>query len=193
VKTAVMLALLVLLAGAVEAGEQVVEYKRSFMTLGAAFTIGDTLETDNLGYGFSANGFQFFDPSRSYGFYYGYSASFMIHTAGGVQIADTRLVVLGWRSDLVVPWLGIDASLSPAVGARITGNLIQGSAYVGICPGVGLYVRCSPAIDVGFSYQPVINLFNFGGAEGVRNKTYHDFVLSLSLKSFTEVKKLDWE
>lgn len=164
-KTAGMLALLVLLAGAVGAEEQVVEYKRSFLTLGAAFTIGDSLETDNLGY----------------------SASFMIHAAGGVQIADARLVVIGWRSDLVVPWLGFDANLSPVVGARIKGNLIQGSAYVGICPGVGLYVRCTPAIDAGVSYQPVIILFNFGGAEGVRNK------ISLSFKSFTEVKKPDWD
>lgn len=192
-KTAGMLALLVFLAGAVEAEEPVVEYKRSFQTFGAAFTIGDSLESDNLGYGLCANGFQFFDPSRSHGFYYGYSASFMIHSAGGVQIADTRLVVIGWRSDLVLPWLGFDASLSPVLGARITGNLIQGSAYVGVCPGIGLYVRCTPAIDVGISYQPVVNLFNLGGAEGVKNKTYHDLVFSIILKSFTEVKKLNWE
>ncbi len=98
-----------------------------------------------------------------------------------------------WRGELIAPWLGFDASISPVAGARITGNLIQGSAYVGISPAVGLYVRCTRAIDVGLSYQPVVNLFHFGGAEEVRNKTYHDIVLSISFRSFTEVKKLDWE
>jgi hypothetical protein len=192
-KTSGVIILLVVLAGALHAQAPTVEYKRSFFALGAAFTIGDSVQTDNLGYGSSANGFQYFDPSRPFGFYYGFSASFMIHNTGGVQIADTKFLVVGWRGEMIVPWLGFDASLSPVAGARITGNLIQGSAYVGICPAVGLYVRCTPAIDVGLSYQPVVNLFNFGGADEVRNRTYHDIVLSISFRSFTEVKKLDWE
>jgi hypothetical protein len=192
-KTSGVILLLVVLAGALDAQAPTVEYKRSFFAVGAAFTIGDSVQTDNLGYGFSANGFQYFDPSRSFGFYYGFSASFIVHNVGGVQIADTKFAVIGWRGEMIVPWLGLDVSLSPVAGARITGNLIHGSAYVGICPAVGLYFRCTPAIDVGLSYQPVVNLFNFGGAEEVRNKTYHDLVLSVSFRSFTEVKKLDWQ
>jgi hypothetical protein len=185
--------LLVVLAGALHAQAPTVEYKRSFFAVGAAFTIGDGVQTDNLGYGFSANGFQYLDPSRPFGFYYGFSASFMLHNAGGVQIADTKIFVIGWRGEMIVPWLGLDASLSPVAGARITGNLIQGTAYVGISPSVGLYVRCTPAIDVGLSYQPVVNLFHFGGSDEVRNRTYHDIVLSISFRSFAEVKNLDWE
>ena len=112
-KTSGVILLLVVLAGALDAQAPTVEYKRSFFAVGAAFTIGDSVQTDNLGYGFSANGFQYFDPSRSFGFYYGFSASFLVH--------------------------------------------------------------------------------NVGGAEEVRNKTYHDLVLSVSFRSFTEVKKLDWQ
>lgn len=193
VKTSVVIILLAVLAGALHAQAPTVEYKRGFFSLGAAFTIGDSVQTDNLGYGFCANGFQYFDPFRPSGFYYGFSASFIAHSVGGVRIADTKFLVIGWRGEMIVPWLGFDASLSPVAGARITGNLIQGSAYVGISPAVGLHVRCTPAIDVGLSYQPVVNLFNFGGADEVRNKTYHDIVLSISFRSFTEVKKLDWE
>jgi hypothetical protein len=192
-KASATIILLVVLAGALQAQAAAVEYKRSFFSVGAAFTIGDSMQTDNLGYGLSANAFQYFDPSRSFGSYYGFAASFMIHNTGGVQIVDTKLLVIGWRGEMIAPWLGFDASLSPVAGARITGNLVQGSAYVGFCPAVGLYVRCTPAIDVGLSYQPVVNLFNLGGAEGVRNKSYHDIVLSMSFRSFAEVKKLDWE
>ncbi len=129
------------------------QYKRSFFAVGAALTVGDGMQTDNLGYGFSANGFQYLDPSRPVGFYYGFSASFMLHNAGGVQIADTKIFVVGWRRKMIVPWLGFDASLSPVAGARITGNLVQGSFYVGISPAVGLYVRCTQDIDVGLSNE----------------------------------------
>jgi hypothetical protein len=88
----------------------------------------------------------------------------MIHSACGVRIADVGLAEIGWRGDLVVPWLGFDASLSPALGARTMGNLALGSAYAGFCPGIGLYVRCTPAIDVGISNQPVIYFIKLGGA-----------------------------
>jgi hypothetical protein len=63
-KTSGVILLLVVLAGALDAQAPTVEYKRSFFAVGAAFTIGDSVQTDNLGYGFSANGFQYFDPSR---------------------------------------------------------------------------------------------------------------------------------
>jgi hypothetical protein len=193
VKASAVIVLLVFLAGALEAENPTIEYKRGFFALGAALTIGDSMRTDNLGYGFSANGFQYFDPSLRFGFYYGFFASFFIHNAGGVQIADTRPAVLGWKGELIAPWLGLDASLSPVVGARITGHLIHGSAYVGICPAIGFYVRCAPAVDVGLSYQPVVNLFNFGGSDEIRNKAYHDIVLSVSFTNLSEVKKIGWE
>ena len=51
---------------------------------------------------------------------------------------------------MIAPWLGLDASLSPAAGARIAGNLIQGTASVGISPEAawampdGHYVSRSP-------------------------------------------------
>jgi hypothetical protein len=192
-KTIGMITLLVVMAGTLEAQSSTVEYKRSFFTLGAAVTLGDSLRSDNLGYGFQANGFQYFDPFHSFGFYYGSFASFFIHSAGGVQIADTRPVVLGWKGELIAPWLGVDASVSPVVGARITGNLIHGSAYVGICPALGFYIRCAPDIDIGLYYQPVINLFNFGGSDAIQNKGYHDIVLSISFTNLAEVKKLGWE
>jgi hypothetical protein len=189
----VIIIFLVAVAGIAGAQPQNIEFKRGFFALGAAVTLGDSMRSDNLGYGFQANSFQYFDPFHSSGFYYGSFASFFVHSAGGVQIADTRPVVLGLRGEMIAPWLGFDASLSPVVGARITGNLIQGSAYVGICPAVGFYVRCAPDIDIGVSYQPVINLFNFGGSDEIRNKAYHDIVLSISFTSLSEVKKLGWD
>jgi hypothetical protein len=185
--------LLVLLTCSLEAENPAVEYKRSFFSLGAAFSIGDAVQPDNLGYGFSANAFQYLDPSRSSGFYYGFFASFVVHSVGGVQIADTRLALLGWKAELISPWLGIDMSLSPVMGARTTGTLVQGSAYVGICPAVGFYVRFTPAFELGLSYQPVVHVFNFGGADGIRNKAYHDIVLSMSFTSLVEVKNVEWE
>jgi len=63
-RTSGVIFLLVVLAGALDAQPPTAEYKRSFFAVGAAFTIGDSVQTDNLGYGFSANGFQFLDPSR---------------------------------------------------------------------------------------------------------------------------------
>ena len=67
-KTSGVLLLFVVLAGALGAQTPSIEYKRSFFAVGAAFTIGEVVQADNLGYGFSANGFQYLDPSRPFGF-----------------------------------------------------------------------------------------------------------------------------
>jgi hypothetical protein len=105
-KTSGVILLLVVLAGALDAQAPTVDYKRSFFAVGAAFTIGDSVQTDNLGYGFSANGFQYLDPARPFGSYYGFFASFIVHDADGVQIADTKFGVIGWRGEMIVPWQG---------------------------------------------------------------------------------------
>ena len=105
-----------------EAEEDDVQYTREFFAVGGALTMGDS-------------------PS------YGIFSSFMLHSAGGVQIADTKFVKIGLRRSFLAPWLGIDLSIAPTAGARITGDLVRGEAYIGVCPAVGIYFRVDPSID----------------------------------------------
>jgi hypothetical protein len=192
-KTAVLVLLAAFLAIGVEAQENAVKYSREFFAFGGALTVGDNFAADNLGYGISANHYQFIDPSRPDGVYYGILASFMLHSAGGVQIADTKFVKLGLRRSLPISWIGIDVSIAPTAGARITGDLIRGEAYVGICPSVGVYFTVDPSVDIELSYEPVINLFSIGGDGQVRNKSYEDLTLLVCFKTFSQVKSLPWD
>jgi hypothetical protein len=174
------------------AEEQGTELQRSLTAFGAAFTIGDSLQADNIGYGVGVRTFKFFDPSSPSGFYYGILANAIVHQAGEVVIGDVKIATLGWRGELVPRVMGADASLSPVLGKRIIGNTVQGSGYVGICPAVGFFFCIGPTIDLEIVYEPVINIFTINGSDDVRNKSYNDICLYIVVKSFTEVKKLDW-
>lgn len=157
---------------------------RSIFELGTSFTIGDDSAGNNVGYGVCYKTCRYLHPSESSSTYVGILSGYFLHSAGGVDIADTKPLTFGWRG-LVVPWLGLDVSLSPAIGARIYENTLDGTAYFGVCPAVGLFVPLSSAVDLALSYEPVFNVYTFEGNPGARNKSYSDIVLMVELESYS--------
>jgi hypothetical protein len=176
--------------GALQAQENQGSYSKSITKYGGAFTVGDTFATDNLGYGLTTMTYNFFDPLKQWGFYYGLGGTDIRHTVGGVLIGDMRPATIGWRKEAARPF-GFDMSVSPVLGSRTIGNTILGNLYLGVKPMVGAFFVVNEKIDVELAYEPVIHIFNFSGSE-VRNKTYHDFSLYVMLKKFSLVKNLGW-
>jgi hypothetical protein len=191
-KTFVICIVLGLSAFLLEAEEPAIQYSRSFFELGASFTIGDTLATDNTGGGICYKWNHYFDSSNPSGCYYGFLSGYYFHGAGGVDLADTKYVTFGYRG-LVTPWLGLDVSLSPVLGARIYENTLDGCAYLGVGPTMGFFVPVNDSIDLSLSYEPVFNLYTFDGKTEVRNKSYNDIVFLIVFKSYTQEKKLKWQ
>jgi hypothetical protein len=175
---------------ALQAQQDQVSYSKSITKYGGAFTVGDSFATDNLGYGLTTMTYHFFDPLKTWGFYYGLGGTDIRHTVGGVLIGDMRPATIGWRREAASPF-GLDMSFSPVLGSRIIGNRIFGNLYLGAKPMAGIFFAINENIDVELAYEPVIHLFNFSGDE-VRNKTYHDFSLYVMLKKFSLVKNLGW-
>lgn len=177
-------------AGSLQAQEDQVSYARSVTKYGGAFTIGDSLAIDNLGYGLTTMTYRFFDPFTPSGFYYGFGGLDIVHTVGGVSIGDLRPFTIGWRKEAAGP-LGFDVSFSPVLGSRIIGDTIYGRLYLGIKPMGGIFLAINENIDVELAYEPVIHVVNFSG-EDVRNKTYHDISLYLMVKHLSRVRDLGW-
>jgi len=173
------------------AGDTPLSVSRTFYGFGSSLTVGDSLSRENLGYGFSVKWGMYIDPSAPSGFYYGFFSNFFYHSVGGICVTDVKYATFGWRG-LLTNWLGLDASLSPVLGARISGNTIDGNAYFGICPSLGLFVPITGAIDIAISYEPVINLFIIDGSRDVRNKSYSDIALIFVFKSHTQTETLPW-
>jgi len=165
---------------------------RAFYSFGSSLTVGDSLARENLGYGFCVKWGTYIDPSQPSSFYYGFFSNFFYHSVGGVTITDLKCATFGWRG-LLTPWLGVDAGLSPVIGARISGNIVEGNAYLGICPAVGLFFPISDAMDISVSCEPVINLFIIDGSPSVKNKSYSDIMLLFIFKAHTQVKQLPWQ
>jgi len=164
-------------------------YSRSLFELGTSVTVGDSWAADNTGSGICYKFAQYLNPSSPSSFYYGFLSGYFYHIAGGIDLADTKYVTFGWRG-LIAPWLGVDASISPVLGARIYENTVQGSAYMGVCPTIGFYVPVSSRVDFALSYEPVFNLYTFEGSTNAKNKTYNDIVFLVEFKSFSEVKNM---
>ncbi|PKL10071.1 MAG: hypothetical protein CVV51_00425 [Spirochaetae bacterium HGW-Spirochaetae-7] len=181
---------LCLFAAALQAQENRVSYSRTFTKLGGSFTVGDSFTADNLGYGLTTMKYKFFDPFTPGGLYFGFCGTDIHHTVGGVTIDDVKPVSIGWRKEALGPF-GFDLGLSPVLGSRIIGDTIFGNLYLGIKPMIGTYFAVNGNIDIELAYEPVINLFNFGGSD-VRNETYHDLTLYVVLKKFSLIKKLGW-
>ena len=171
------------------AGESSATYSRSLFELGSSVTVGDNLSADNMGSGICYKFAQYLNPSSPSSFYYGFLSGYFYHIAGGIDLVDTKYVTFGWRG-LIAPWLGVDASISPVLGARIYENTVEGSAYMGVCPTIGFYVPVSSRIDLALSYEPVFNLYTFDGNTSTKNKTYSDIVFMVEFKSFSQVKKV---
>jgi len=173
----------------VVAEEPATTYSRSLFELGTSFTVGDSGTSDNVGYGICYKFVSYLHPSQPSSTYIGFLSGYFLHAAGGVDIADTKPVTLGWRG-LIAPWLGFDGSISPAIGARIYENTLDGSAYFGVCPAIGFFVPISPSVDIALSYEPVFNLYTFDGDPSARNKSYSDIVFLIEFKSYSEQKKV---
>jgi hypothetical protein len=169
------------------------QYSRTLMNVGASATIGgDRFDASNIGGGLFFKSMTYFDPSRPSGLCYGIFSTYCFHTAGGVELADTRLVTLGYRG-LLTPWLGVEVDISPTLGARIERKTIEGSAYLGIGPSLTVFVPVNEGIDISLSYEPVFNLLTLDGSASARNKSYSDIALGVTFKSYSQVRTLHWE
>ena len=166
---------------------------RSLAQYGVFVTWGADSGLSNPGGGISSMSFTYLDPTTKDGAYFSLlSGGYLSHSAGGVVIADSKLLMLGWRQSLFGSEVSVDTNIAPTVGARIEGDKILGSAYTGIGGAVGIYFPTIPGFDIGLSWEPVINLYNWGNT-ATRNMSYVDFVLYVVAKRRVETKNLPWE
>lgn len=192
-RNAVMLLVLCAFATFASAVEGDADFTRTITEIGGSLTVGDGSLSDNIGFGGCFRTLQFFDPSRPSGFYYGFFLSAFMHSVGGVEIGDTRIVHLGWRSDLFAGLFGLDLCVAPVLGRRIVKNTVRGDWYVGVSPAAGFTLRVSGNLDLKFAFEPVVNLLNFGGDREVSNLSYSDLSVYVVIKDFFKRVKLDWE
>jgi hypothetical protein len=171
---------------------------RTLVRVGLLLTKGDDTGWNHLGPGFTLDTLTYFDPSSPDGWYYGVLGSAFAREAGGVVLADTRLVTLGWRGDPGT-WFGnpglpfqLDAGLAPTIGSRIQGSTVLGNGYAGLGVTLGLGFSIFEGQDLGLSWEPVFPLAAWGGEVHAPNRGYSDFVLSWTFKSFVETRKLKW-
>lgn len=190
------IALMILSAAALMAQEKVTE-ARTLTQFGAMATLDESGDPSRLGGGFSIRNFWFFDPTKPEGPYFGFLSGTLGHAAGGVVIADTRLVSLGWRGDPFASlWsrptgLQLDLGVAPTIGSRIDGKTILGSTYTGVGFTVGLAYPIADWGDLGLAWEPTIN-WSTWGAPDVSQKTYQDFLVTWTIKKHTETKDLAW-
>lgn len=159
---------------------------RTLIQTGVLVTRGADTGWERLGGGLSVRPYQYLDPSSPEGWYLGYLGSALSRSAGGVQLADLRLVTLGWRANF------FDAGVSPVWGSRIQGSRVLGSSYLGLGLNFGVYVPVFENQDLGFGWEPVIPLAAWGG-EAAPNRGYMDFVISWTFKLRTESRVLSWK
>lgn len=178
-------------------GAEGLERSRTLLQFGTLLTKGDDSSWDQMGFGVTFRNYNFFDPGNPDGWYFGILGSALTRSAGGVELADTRLVTLGWRGNPLVAlgdstWpVQLDVNLSPTIGSRIQGASILGSGYTGVGVTLGLGFPLIEGQDLGLSWEPVFPVTSWGEKKAP-NRGYSDFVLSWTIKSFTESKSLPW-
>jgi len=171
---------------------------RTLVQFGGILTRGDDTGWGDLGYGLTFRSFTYLDPSSPDGWYFGFLSGALSHSAGGVALADTRLVTLGWRGNPLSGGgkarldLQFDASLSPTLGARIAGTKVLGSAYTGVGLTLGIGIPVLEGQDLGLSWEPVFPITSWGG-EPAPNRGYSDFVVSWTMKIRAETRPLAWD
>ena len=174
------------------------EPSRTLFQFGTLLTKGDDSSWDQVEVGFTFRNYTFLDPESPDGWYYGILGSALARSAGGIDLADTRLVTLGWRGNPLAglkktAWaLQFDASLSPTIGSRIQGSSVLGSLYTGVGVTLGLGFPLFQDQDLGISWEPVFPITSWGEKQAP-NRGYSDFVVSWTIKSFTESRSLPWE
>jgi hypothetical protein len=196
-KISFLLPLMVLAAVAIEAEET--QTSRTLLRIGLLLTRGDDTGWSDLQPGLTINALTYFDAAAPDGWYYGILGSALSRAAGGVVLADTRLVTLGWRGNPLA-WLvkgslpiQLDAGAAPTIGSRIAHSTVLGSMYTGIGVTLGLGIPIIDGQDLGVSWEPVFPLLSWGqGDAHAPNRGYTDFVISWTIKSFFETRSLGW-
>ena len=195
-KTVFLLSLIAFTAASLSAEDP--QTSRTLVKVGFLMTKGNDSGWDHLGPGFTVDTLTYFDPSSPNGWYYGVLGSAFAREAGGVVLADTRLVTLGWRGNPGVWWgapelpCQIDLGLAPTIGSRIEGSTVLGNGYAGIGVTVGLGFSVAEGQDLGISWEPVFPVAAWGSDAHAPNRGYSDFVVSWTFKSFVETRKLKW-
>jgi len=170
---------------------------RTLTQFGILGTVGGE-DWSRTGWGVSIRPFFYLDPESPDGLYLGLLSGTFSHSAGSITVADTRLVTLGWRGNPLSigghPPLDFQAdfSVSPTVGARISGNSILGGSYAGVGLTMGIYLPILDGADLGLSWEPTINVATLGGAD-IPEKSYGDLVLYWTMKTYTQTVARPWK
>ena len=178
--------------------EEKVTWNRNLTQFGVFATVAGNGDLNGTGWGFSIRPYCYLDPSKPEGLYVSFLSGTYSHSADGIALADTRLVGLGWRGNPLgglgrAPLdLQADFGVAPTLGARISGNTILGSTYAGIGMTVGLYFPIMDWGDLGFSWEPTVNLTTFSSPD-IPQKSYSDFVVYWVMKSYTKTVQLPWK
>lgn len=172
--------------------EDAVTRGRTLSQYGAAVSWGKDTGFFNPGWGVSTLTFTYFHVNSPDGGYFSFlSGGYLAHSAGGVIIGDSKVLVLGWRQSVLETGISVDASIAPVVGARYDGKMLLGSTYTGLGGSVGVYFPVATDFDLGLSWEPVVHLVSWGSPPAP-NLTYGDLVLYLVVKSNTETRTLAW-
>lgn len=194
-----LLGILVLLSGWIGAAmaEKAETWNRTLIQFGVVGTVAESGDWSRMGWGLSVRPYFYLDPSKPEGLYVGVLSGALGHSTDGITLADTRLVSLGWRGNPLalagqpLSDFQADFSVAPTLGTRISGNSILGSTYTGIGFTFGLYIPILDWGDLGLSWEPTVNLATFG-APDIPEKSYSDFVLYWTMKSYTKTTQLPW-
>ena len=183
--------------GACATAEEKPFWSRTLTQFGVLETLGGN-DWSRQGWGVSIRPYFYLDPAAPDGLYLGFLSGALSHSAAQIVLADTRMVTLGWRGNplslLGKPPLDFQAdfSVSPTLGARISGDSILGHSYGGLGFTLGLYFPVFDWGDLGFSWEPTINLATWGGQD-IPEKSYTDFVVYWTLKFYSQNIRQPWK
>lgn len=133
--------------------------------------------------------YNFIAPALEGGFYWYLFGSSLIHQAGSVSIADSQPFGAGWRKTVIGP-VGFDVGAALVTGARIEGNTVSASGFIGVSFTVGVYYDAFDAVDFGIMAEPVLMLWPRGLDVAARD--YLDVSLCVALKSHYRSTGLPW-
>jgi hypothetical protein len=152
-------------------------------------------------WGLSYRRFDYFDGTRTEGFYYAVVSGGLLHVIDGNSLADLRVLNVGWRGN---PFrlagsrafdMQLDVGLAPVVELRLKKSaLALDGESVGMGGTFGVYFPIGKGSDLGFSWEPVVDLKLLRwGNHNYRDPTYCDFAVYWVFKSARVGRNVEWD
>jgi hypothetical protein len=173
---------------------------RALQQVGVLTSWGSDAGFSGKNWGLSYRRFDYFDGTKAEGLYYAVVSGALLHVIDGNSLADLRVLNLGWRGN---PFrlagagsfnMQLDLGISPVVELRLkkTALALDGES-VGLGGTLGVYFPIGGAGDLGFSWEPVVDLKLLRwGNRNYHDPTYADFVVYWVFKTAQESRKVDW-